>query len=121
LISVELVAKVEEEACRLARQTASGGQGEVRGNQEIVDVFGVNFPGDSNMVAGRASVAENSALVGGCPHETKDSRIDGRGGGPQVVEGELFFGVSEDFGDVETRGGVVADGNNCSGDHLGRR
>ncbi len=46
------------------------------GDQEIVDVFGVNFSGDSDVIAGRASVAENSALVGSGPHETEDSRIE---------------------------------------------
>ena len=91
------------------------------GDQEIVDVFGVNFSGDSDVVAGRASVAENSALVGSCPHETKDSRVDGRGGGPQVVEGQVGFGVGENFGDVQARGGVVSDSNNGSGGNLGRR
>ncbi len=91
------------------------------GDQEIVDVFSVDFSGDSNVVAGRASVAENSALVGSGPHETKDSHIDGRGGGPQVVEGKVGFGVGENFGDVELRGGVVADSNNGSSGNLGRR
>ncbi len=32
LISVELVAKVEEEACRLARKTAGGGKSKVGGD-----------------------------------------------------------------------------------------
>ncbi len=91
------------------------------GDQEIVDIFGVNFSGDSDVVAGRASVAENSALVGSGPHETKDSRVDGRGGGPQVVEGKVGFGVGDNFGDVESRGGVAADSNNGSGGELGRR
>ncbi len=76
LISVELVAEMEEEAGGLAGQTTGGCQGEVGGDQEIVDVVGVNFSGDSDVVAGRASVAENSALVGSGPHETEDSRID---------------------------------------------
>jgi hypothetical protein len=39
LISVELVAKVEVEACRLARETAGGGKGKVGGDQERVNVF----------------------------------------------------------------------------------
>ncbi len=76
LIGVELVAEMEEETGGLAGQTAGGREGEVGGDQEIVDVFGVNFSGDSDVVAGRASVAENSALVGSSPHETEDSRID---------------------------------------------
>ncbi len=57
LVSVELVAKVEEEACRLARETAGGVEGEVRCDEEVVDVFVVYFAGDCFVVAGRASVA----------------------------------------------------------------
>jgi hypothetical protein len=57
LVSVELVAKVEEEACRLARETAGGVEGEVRSDEEVVDVIVVNFAGDCFVVAGRASVA----------------------------------------------------------------
>ncbi len=49
-VSVELVAKMEEEACRLARETAAG---------------------DACVVAGRAGVAENSALVGRLRHRER--------------------------------------------------
>ncbi len=42
---------MKEEAGGLVGQTAGGGQGEVGGDQEIVDVFGVNFSGDSNVVS----------------------------------------------------------------------
>ncbi len=87
LISVELVAKVEEEACRLARETAGGGQGEVRRD-------------------------ENSALVGGGPHEAEDCSIERGVGGAQVVEGQVVFGGGEDFGQVKLGLGVVADGDN---------
>ncbi len=76
LISVELVAKMEEEACRLARETAGGGEGEVERNEEVVDVFSVNLAGDGGMVAGRAGVVENSALVRGGPHEAEDGSIE---------------------------------------------
>jgi hypothetical protein len=50
-VSVELVAKVEEEACRLARETAGGVEGEVRRDEEVVDVVVVNFAGDCFVVA----------------------------------------------------------------------
>ncbi len=73
LVCVKLVSEMEEETGGLAGQTAGGCQGEVGGDQETVDVFGVNFSGDSDVIAGRASVAENSALVGSGPHETEDS------------------------------------------------
>ena len=76
LVGVKLVSEMEEETGGLAGQTAGGCQGEVGGDQEIVDVFGVNFSGDRDVVAGRASVAENSALVGSGLHETEDSRIE---------------------------------------------
>ena len=76
LISVELVAKMEEEACRLARETAGGGEGEVGRDEEVVDVFSVNLAGDGGMVAGRAGVAENSALVGGGPHESEYGSVE---------------------------------------------
>ena len=56
LISVELVAKVEEEACRLARETAGGGQGKVGCDQERVNGFSVNFACDCFVVAGGALV-----------------------------------------------------------------
>ncbi len=56
---MQLVAKVKEEACRLARETAGGGKGEVGSEQEIVDVVVIDRAGDSSVVAGRASVAED--------------------------------------------------------------
>ena len=37
------------------------------------------------------------------------------------MEGKVGFGVGENFGDVEARGGVVADSNNSAGGKLGRR
>ncbi len=97
LIDVKLVANVEEEACRLARETAGGGKGEMGGDQEIGNVFGVDLADDCVVAAGRASVAENSALVGSGPHETEDGSVDRRVGGSQVVEGKMSLGVGEDF------------------------
>ena len=37
------------------------------------------------------------------------------------MDGKVGFGVGENFGDVEARGGVVADSNNSAGGKLGRR
>ena len=121
LISVELVAKVEEEACRLARETAGGGQGEVRRDEEVIDVFVVNLAGDGCVVAGRAGVAENSALVGGGPHEAEDCSIERGVGGAQIVEGQVVFGGGEDFGQVKLGLGVVADSDNGARNELCRR
>ncbi len=81
LVSVELVAKVEEEACRLARETSGGGEGEVSCDEEVVYVFIIDFAGDCVVVAGRASVAEEGALVGGGPHEAEDSSVERGVGG----------------------------------------
>ncbi len=50
LISVELVAKMEEEACRLARETAGGGEGEVRRDEEVVDIGCIDFASDGDML-----------------------------------------------------------------------
>ncbi len=112
---MKLVANVEEEACRLARETVGVGKGEMGGDQEFGDVFDVDLAGDCFVVAGRAiSVAENSALVGSGPHETEDSSVERRVGGSQVVEGKMSLGVSEDFRQVEVRVGGVADSDNRS-------
>ena len=67
LIDVKLVAKVEEKACRLARETAGVGEGKVGGDQEVVDSIVVDLAGDCLVVAGGAIVSENGSLVGGCP------------------------------------------------------
>ena len=115
LIRVELVAKVEEEACRLARETAGGGQGEVRRDEEVIDVFVVNLAGDGCVVA------ENSALVGGGPHEAEDCSIERGVGGAQIVEGQVVFGGGEDFGQVKLGLGVVADSDNGARNELCRR
>ncbi len=45
-------------------------------DEEVIDVLSVNLAGDCGMVAGRAGVAENSALVGGGPHEAEDGSIE---------------------------------------------
>ena len=91
LISVELVAKVEEEACRLARETAGGGESKVRGNQEVGKVGRVDLAGDSMVVAGRAGVFQDSPSVRSNPDETKGGGVEGRGGGSEVVKTELVL------------------------------
>ncbi len=90
---MELVAKVEEEACGFARETAGVGEGEVGGDQEIVDVVVVDLAGDCFVVAGRARVAEDGSLVGGGPHETEDGSVNRGVGCAQVVEGKVVLGV----------------------------
>ncbi len=94
---MQLVAKVEEDACRLARETAGVGEGEVGGDQEIVDVVVVDLAGDCFVVAGRARVAEDGSLVGGGSHETEDGGVDRRIGCSQIVERQVVLGVGEHF------------------------
>ena len=48
----------------------------MRRDEEVIDVFVVNLAGDGCVVAGRAGVAENSALVGGGPHESEDGSVE---------------------------------------------
>ena len=68
LIDVKLVAKVEEKAGGLARETAGAGEGKVGGDQEIVDRIVIDLAGDCLVVAGGAIVSEDGSLVGGGPH-----------------------------------------------------
>jgi hypothetical protein len=88
---VELVAKVEEEACRLAGKTAGGGESKVGGNQKVGKVGSVDLAGDSMVVAGRAGVFQDSLSVRSNPNETKGGGVEGRGGGSEVMKTELVF------------------------------
>jgi hypothetical protein len=70
LVDVKLVAKMEEKARRFARKTASGGEDEVGGNQEVWDVGSIDLTGDGGVVPGGAGVLEDGAAIGGNPDET---------------------------------------------------
>ena len=118
---MELVAKVEEEACRLARETAGGGEGEVGSDQKIVDDLVVDLACDCFVVSGGTRVAEDGSLVGGGPHEAEDCSIERGVGGAQIVEGQVVFGGGEDFGQVKLGLGVVADSDNGARNELCRR
>ena len=118
---MQLVAKVKEEACRLARETAGVGEGEVGSDQEIVDVVVVDLAGDCFVVAGRARVAEDGSLVGGSPHKTEDSSVDRRVGCSQIVERQVVLGGGEDLSQVKLRVGGVADSDDRARDQLCRR
>ena len=119
LISVELVAKVEEEACRLARETAGGGEGEVGSDQKIVDNLVVDLACDCFVVSGGTRVAEDGSLVGGGPHETEDSGVERGIGCSQIVKGKVGLGVGEDFGQVEFRLRGVTDSYNRAREEFG--
>jgi hypothetical protein len=118
-VDVELVTQMEEEAGRLAGETTSGGEEEVGGNQEIRDVSRVYFTCDSSVVAGRAGVFQDSAATRGDPDETKNSGVQGRGCGAQIMDGQTSFIDREHFGQVEGRSGGVADGNVRGGEQSG--
>ncbi len=55
-VSVKLVAEMEEKASRLTREATGGSEGEVGGNQQVVEVVRVDLAGDGGVVAGRAGV-----------------------------------------------------------------
>ncbi len=109
---MELVAKVEEEACRRTRKTASGSEGKMRRDEEVGDVSCIDFAGDRSMVAGRAIVAEHGHVVGSNPDEAEDGGVKRGIGGPKVAHRQVVFGDGANFGDVEFGVGGVADGDN---------
>ena len=112
LISVELVAKVEEETSRLTRETTSGSGGKMRRDEEVGDVGCIYLAGDRSMVAGRAFVAEHGHVVWGNPKEAEDGGVERGIGGSKVAHRQMVFGDGANFGDVEFGVGGVADGEN---------
>ncbi len=108
---MELVAKVEEEACRLARETASGCEGEVGSDQEVSEVLSVKFARDGLVVAGRASVFQDSAVVRGEPKKTEDSCVQLWVGGAEVMDRQVRFVDLCDCREMKERSGRVA---NCN-------
>ena len=116
---MELVAEMKEKTGRLARQTTRGGEDEVGGYQEVGDVGGVDFARDSGVVAGGASVFEDSAAIRSDPDETEDGSVEGASGGPEVVQGQQRLSEVEDLSQVKSRVGGVADGNDSGGEQCG--
>ncbi len=112
---MKLVTEMEEKASRLAGETTGGGEVEVGGDQEIGDVFRVNVAGDCLVVAGRAGVLHDSAMVGCEPKRAEDSGVQGGVGGAQVVDREESLRDGRDFGEVELRRGSVANGDDGAG------
>jgi hypothetical protein len=72
-----LVVEVEEKASRLTRETTSGGEVKVRGDQGVGDVICVNVTGDCFVVAGGAGVLHYSSVVGREPEKTEDREVHG--------------------------------------------
>ncbi len=91
LINKELGVKVKEEARRLARQMAGGGNDKVGGSQEVREDDGVDLASDSGVVPGKAGVFEYGASIGGDPDGAKRGSGDIRGGGAKVMDGETGF------------------------------
>jgi hypothetical protein len=62
---------MEEETSRLTRETTSGSEGKVGGNQEVGEVGSVDLSGDSMVVAGRAGVFQDSLAIGSNPERQR--------------------------------------------------
>ena len=74
-VDVQLVAKVMEQLVRGAREFASGGEGQVGGDQEVGQVVGRDVSSDGGMVAGGSGVFEDSLVVCGEPQELEDGKF----------------------------------------------
>ena len=116
LVDVELFTQMKEEARRLTRETTSRGEDKVGCYQEVWDVGGVDFARDSGVVAGWASVFEDSAAIRSDPDETENGSVEGASGGPEVVQGQQRLSEVEDLSQVKSRVGGVADGNDSGGE-----
>ncbi len=112
---MELCTQVEEEAGRLAGETAGRSKDKVGGNQKIGDVGGVDFASHSDVVAGRAFVFEYSSSIGGEPDETEGGSVEMRGSGAKVVERQMVFVEGKDFSQMEGGHGGVANGDDGGG------
>jgi len=102
---------MEEETGGLARETTRSVKDKVGCNQEVGDVGGVNFSGDSSVVAGGAGVFEYSAAIRSDPDKTEDGSVHVGRGGSEVVDGEVRFGDGENMGQMERGVRGVANGN----------
>ena len=106
---------MEEEAGRLAGETAGRSKDKVGGNQEIGDVGGVDFASDGGVVAGRAFVFKYGPSIGGEPDETEGGSVEMRGSGAKVVERQMVFVEGKDFSQMEGGYGGVANGDDGGG------
>jgi hypothetical protein len=100
-VDVKLVAKMEEQTRRFARETTRGVKKEVGGNQDVWDVGGVELSSDGGVAAGRSGVFANSAAIRSEPEETENGRVEGGSDGSEVVEGKVDFVDGENFGQME--------------------
>ena len=56
-------------------ETTSGSEGKVGGNEEIGEVFIVDFAGDGGVVTSGAGVLEYRAIIGGVDPDELEDRI----------------------------------------------
>ena len=114
-VDMELCTQMEEDAGRLAGETACRSKDKVRGNQEIGDVGGVDFASDSGVVAGRAFVFEDGPSIGGEPDETEGGSVEVRGGSAKIVERQVVFVEVKDRSKVKSGVRGVANGDDGVG------
>ena len=112
---MKLFTQMEEEARRLAGETAGRGKDKVGGNQEIGDVGGVDFASDGGVVAGRAFVFKYGPSIGGEPDETEGGSVEMRGGGAKIVERQVVFVEVKDRSQVKSGVRGVANGDDGVG------
>ena len=112
---MKLFTQMEGEAGRFTGETAGRSKDKVGGDQEIGDVGGVDFAGDSRVVAGWACVFEDGPSIGGEPDKTKNSSVQRGSGGSIVVQGQKGFVEGGYFGEVKGGGRRVTDCNDGGG------
>ncbi len=117
-VNVQLVVQVMKQLVRGAREFASGGESQMGGDQEVRQVVGGDVSSDGDMVAGGSDVFEDSLVVWGEPQELEDGAGKVWVGGAEVVERGVSLGESNQAGEVKSRGGRVADGNEGAGDEI---
>ena len=102
---------MEEETGGLARETTRSVKDEVGCTQEVGDVSGVNFSGDSSVVAGGSGVFEHGAAIRSDPYKTENGSVQVGSGGSEILDGEVRFGDGENLGQMERGVRGVANGN----------
>ena len=111
LVDVQLIAKMMQQLVRGAREFASGGEGQVGGNQEVGKVFGGDFTSDGCVVAGGAGIFEDGFVVGGEPQEAKHGAIKVWVGGAEIMEGGVRLRKGGEAGEMKRGGRRVTNGN----------
>ncbi len=114
-MDMKLFTQMEEKAGRFTGETAHRSKDKVGGNQEIGNVGGVDFAGDSRVVAGWACVFQDGPSIGSEPDKTKNSSVQRGSGCAIVVQGQKGFVEGGYFGEVKGGGRSVTDRNDGGG------